>query len=284
MPATAAVPPAAVDTVVRADGEQIEMPREPTDGGDRRSRSAWRCDTALNVEEARPTTRLVPPVAHGATVVSDREHIEMFWITRHYRDWRASAGLECRERADAVPNHLAADPAEGHAERTHLAVVLGTEAAAVVVVRAFEQTHGSRRHGARSRVDRVARRIAHRGNGCRCSNGPSPLQRVPVGVGGDVRLGRLACRMMIVARLGAAGVVRIFIRKSKRRMSHLVNADLGGADSERVGAHTAATATIDRGVDDDDYHRELGHLRSRYRQRGGVVADQQSTDVVTTER
>ena len=97
------------------------------DGGDRRAGPPGEAMPPCTWNQPAHPLALVPPVAHGAAVVRDREHVEMLGIARDDADRRRRPRLQGRERADAVPDHLAADPAERHAERAHLAVVLGPE-------------------------------------------------------------------------------------------------------------------------------------------------------------
>ena len=75
---------AAVDAVVGADGEQVEMTGVARDGGDRRTGAAGRGDAALHVEPAGPAAGLVPPVAHRAAVARHGEHVEMLGEARDH--------------------------------------------------------------------------------------------------------------------------------------------------------------------------------------------------------
>ena len=94
---------------------------------------------------------------------------------------------------------------------------------------------------------------------------------------------RLARRVVVVAGLVAARVVRVLVGEPVRRVPHLVDRDLGGAAGQRVGADRPAAAAVDGGVDDDERDRELRHLRGCDLQRRGVVADQQPADAVAAE-
>src|SRR5215831_15037211 len=138
-PAGRSVPPGAVDAVVGADGEYVEVPGVAGDGRHRRAVPAGRGDAAGELKPAGPAAALIPPVGHGAAVARHREHVQVLWVAGDHADWRGGPGGQGGERTDPVPDHLAAYVAEGHAQVAHLAVVLGPEPAAMVVMRPLEQ-------------------------------------------------------------------------------------------------------------------------------------------------
>ena len=201
-PAAGTVPPAAVHTIVGADGEQIEVTGVAGDRRDRRSGATGRSNAAADVEPAGPTAGDVPPVAHRAAVGADREHVDMLREARHDIDRRTSPRRQRGQWTDPVPDHLPADAAERHAQIAHLAVVLRSKA---------------RRSGSSGRL-RTARpfRWAPGWDDCRRSRSSdstssgSPWPRRPpsphfsvarIGVGRDIGLSRLAGRMMVVTGL-----------------------------------------------------------------------------------
>src|SRR4030095_885958 len=95
--------------------------------------AASRSNTALDMKPTCPTARLVPPVAHRATIGRYCEHVEVLRTTCDHTDRRAVTGWEGGERADAVPEDLTADAAERNAEFPHLAIVFGPVTATVIV-------------------------------------------------------------------------------------------------------------------------------------------------------
>ena len=228
--------------------------------------------------------RRVPPVAHGAAVGGDGEHVEVFGVAGHHGDRRAGARRQ-RRPAERCGSRSPAGRRGRTARRASciLQSYSGRYGAAVIVVRALEQPDGARRHRARPAVDRGAVRIAHRRKRRRRRHRPAPLQGCAVRVDRDVRLARLARRVMVVAGLGAAGVVGVLVGEPVRRVPHLVDGDLGGAAGQRVGADRPAAAAVDGRVHHDDRDGELRDLRGGDRQHGGVVTDQQPADSVAAE-
>src|SRR5262245_27950152 len=99
------------------------------------------------MKPTRPAARLVPPIAHRATIGSHREHVEVLRKTYAHTDRRAVTSLEGGERTNAVPNHLPPDPAKRYVERPHLAVAFGPVTAAVIIVCPFEQSDRAGRNG-----------------------------------------------------------------------------------------------------------------------------------------
>ena len=74
----------------------------------------------------------------------------------------------------------------------------------------FDATFGGNR--TRPAIHLAAIRIAHRRDGGRRCNRPPPLQRVAIGIRRDIGFRRLAGRVVIMARLIAASIVRVFVR------------------------------------------------------------------------
>ena len=179
------------------------------------------------MKPTRPTARLVPPVAHRATIGRHREHVEVLWKTCDHTDWRAVTSWERGERTDAIPDHLTADSAKWYVERAHLAVVFGPETTTVIVVRPFEQSDCAGRNRTWPIIHLTAIRIAHCRDCCGGRHRPSPLQCVAVGIGSNVGFGRLARRMVIMTRLIAAGVKRVFVGEAEGSVPHLMDGDLG---------------------------------------------------------
>src|SRR5262245_29822364 len=86
--------------------------------------------------------------------------------------------------------------------------------------------------------------------------------------------------MVIMTRLIAPGVKRVFVSEAEGSVPHLMNGDLGGTVCQRIGANRSTAAAIDCRVNDDEYDGELGHLRRSYLKRGAGIANEQSTDVI----
>src|SRR5262245_13309097 len=139
------------------------------------------------MKPTRPAARLVPPVAHRATVGCHREHVEMLRETCDHSDRRTITSLEGGKGTDAVPDHLTADVAERHPERPHLAVVFRPVTPTVIVMRPFKQSDCARLNLTWPIVHLTAIGIAHRRDGCSSCHRPSPLERVAVAIRGNVR-------------------------------------------------------------------------------------------------
>src|SRR5919205_1123679 len=107
------------------------------------------------------------------------------------------------------------------AKGPHLAIELWPEGAAVVVVSPFEKSDSIGRHGAGLRVTLRAVGVAGGRYGGRCRNKLPPLQRRPIGVGGDVHLGGFTCRVVVSISLpaGTSSKILVLVGKSECRMA-----------------------------------------------------------------
>src|SRR6476469_2300528 len=113
------------------------MPRVTGDRGHRRTMTARGRDAPGDLEPTGPTAAGIPPVQDRPAIGGDSEHVQVLGIPGDDAERGLGPSDRGGQRADPVPDHLTADPAERHAEIAHLAVVFGPETAAMVVVRAL---------------------------------------------------------------------------------------------------------------------------------------------------
>src|SRR5262245_52982507 len=85
--------------------------------------------------------------------------------------------------------------------------------------------------------------------------------------------------MVIMTRLIASGVNRVFVGEAEGSMPHLMDGDLSGTVCQGIGANRSTAAAIDCRVNDDEHDGELRHLRRSHLKRGAGIANQQATDV-----